>query len=149
MIKTPSQLFINPIDITMFQLSSAINIIAHMKTEIESYKTLLRKAKNEIEKMKGAFKENVPLKQSLTKKNIQNKIRKIYALPAKPKGKDIELMSASIASKKRKPRAKASNTIANVLDFSECDKNDDSLSSVNSRITIPKGFDPYKRNFRK
>ncbi len=49
LVSNPSLFFMEPINNSVFQMNSAINLIYHYKEQIQIYKNLLRKAKEELE----------------------------------------------------------------------------------------------------
>ncbi|KAF9762703.1 hypothetical protein NGRA_1808 [Nosema granulosis] len=61
--KNVSELFVRPIDVSMFQISSAMSLVSFLMEEVSSYKKLLIMAKNEICKLKKP-KKNLPLHET-------------------------------------------------------------------------------------
>lgn len=121
--RNPTELFSRPVDISMFQITSSINLIEYLKEQIKVYKKLLKLARIEIEKLKSK-NEQRNIKRSINKKESINndKIKKVC---------DI------IKTTKRK-----SDKSTSVLDFSNS-------SYTAGRLTIPKDFNPYKKFYRK
>ncbi|EJW04442.1 hypothetical protein EDEG_01312 [Edhazardia aedis USNM 41457] len=71
LLKNPAELFQEPIESLMFQLSSALNLIMFQKVEIERLKKNLEKAKNEITKIKSV-KNNDTDRKKLFKFQVNN-----------------------------------------------------------------------------
>lgn len=127
--KNPTELFSRPIDISMFQVNSSINLIEYLKDNIKTYKKLLNLARCEIEKLKKESPKR--------KNNIRN--NKIPVDIGKNEDK-IKKVCNIIKNSKRKNEKSES-----VLDFS----NVTDSSYTTGRLTIPKDFNPYKKFYRK
>lgn len=69
--KNVSELFIRPVDVSMFQISNAMSLISFLSEEVASYKKLLIMAKNEIGRLKKS-KRKMPLSET-NRKNCQKK----------------------------------------------------------------------------
>jgi hypothetical protein len=129
--KTPSELFARPIEISMFQVNSSINLIEYMKDEINTYKKLLKLARCEIEKLK---KEINPKRSAGISRSRKP------ALDTGQNADKVKKVCNIIKNTKRKSERSTS-----VLDFSNATD-----SSYNTgRLTIPKDFNPYKKFYRK
>ncbi|TBU00577.1 hypothetical protein CWI39_1641p0020 [Hamiltosporidium magnivora] len=86
--KNPTEMFIKPVDISMFQLSSSLNLILHLKYELNTYKDLLKRAKNELIRFKDAARSknskpgflNINSNQPIQKNrnHISETVNKIY-----------------------------------------------------------------------
>lgn len=127
--KNPTELFSRPIDISMFQVNSSINLIEYLKDNIKTYKKLLNLARCEIEKLK---KETIKKKNEIVRKKISIDIGK--------NEDKIKKVCNIIRNSKRKNEKSES-----VLDFSNATDN----SYNTGRLTIPKDFNPYKKFYRK
>lgn len=78
--QNPTEAFVEPVEITMFQLSSALTLIVKQKTEIMKMKLYLKKMKDEVLRLRNLKKEDK--KNGLfcfgKKDDVKTRINQIY-----------------------------------------------------------------------
>ncbi|RVD91098.1 zinc ring-type protein [Tubulinosema ratisbonensis] len=104
-LKNPSENFNDSFKFTLFQLNSAVNLVYHYKEQIEIYKKLLKKAKNELELSKKSKKI---VEESNENSFVNNRINQIYKrgrlnsmLSDKNRGKSNNKLNSSVTSASR------------------------------------------------
>jgi hypothetical protein len=166
LLKNPSDMFIRPVEICMFQLSSALNLILHLKSEINKYKNLLRRAKEELERMKrigrdktgGPFKEssifNFKRRNNVCEDAIMSKVNMLCN-----RDWDIRNIKGSCNRTKEERAVSVDNSKTLLVDpigntperYTECNNGNGRSysSSISSRLTIPHRNPAFKYVYKR
>lgn len=151
--REPSSFFISTVETSMFQLTSSINLALHYRSQIGTYKTLLKKAREELERCKRVRDTHrFPLEENKKtlfhkpeKKSdaISNNIDRIYRM-----GKDVKLLSninrEGKATRETTPRSrKASDADFKYQEFNESVQS--YSTNASTRLTMSrKDYKPKK-----
>lgn len=145
LLKNPSMMFNEPVEASMFQLNASLSLIVRQKKEINRLKAYLKKAKDELIKIRGNQEQTE--KKSLF--NFDNReteprqaIEKIY-------GKN-NISNNSNLPRKNNYLNDLTNRAVEKKFFTDYKQNEMSLSSSrSSRLTIPKKENEFKYIYRK
>ncbi|KAM0687079.1 hypothetical protein COBT_001691 [Conglomerata obtusa] len=178
LLQNPTQAFIEPIESSMFQISSAMNLIEKQKGEIAKLHRLLRRAKDEMTRLKNVKIPDGPVKGKLfnfhkeeSTDAVKNTIDKIYQkskqMPKKYDAlrsmNDTEIKNNtfcddSIFVNRTNNKSEIKNKNKYLLDltnkkkklFTDYNPGEMSISSSkSSRLTIPNKNTDFKYVYRK
>lgn len=152
--KEPSSFLINTVETSMFQLSSSINLALYYRSQISTYKSLLKKAREELERCKKVRDvRRIPHEESRKiffhkseKKNdvISSNIDRIYRM-----GRDARILAADVGKENRVPRDLvqiAKKTENRHQDFNESVKS--YSTNVSTRLTMSRRESKAKKPFK-
>lgn len=144
LLKNPSEIFTQPVEASMFQLTSALGLIVRQKKEISKLKLYLKKAKDELVRIRGC-------KEKDERKSLFN-----FDNDSKKPKETIERIYSKSNINRDDGRRKGNylNDITNkTLEkkfFTDFKRTEMSLSSSrSSRLTIPKKENDFKYIYRK
>lgn len=145
LLKNPTEIFTQPVEASMFQLNSAINLVIRQKKEITKLKAYLKKAKDELVRIRSG-------KQNTEKKSLFNFETDNVMRPKETIDKIYSKSNVGLQNDRKK--GNYLNDITNkALEkkfFTNYKQADMSLSSSkSSRLTIPKQENEFKYVYRR
>lgn len=155
--KEPSSFLINTVETSMFQLSSSINLALYYRSQIGTYKSLLKKAREELERCKKV-RDIHRLPQEEGKKMffhkgekksdiISSNIDRIYRM-----GRDAKILTADNGKENRVPKdlvqipKKVENANRRHQDFNESVQS--YSTNMSTRLTMSRRESRTKRPFK-